>query len=121
MCIRDSHERDPYPAGVLEPDLFDLACYDLMLRRAQDPKYRKRDDDRRYELDKRGAEVRQTALNAEGKAALALREVVIGGRDVYKRQVDLLVRTAGHAHAPATAFILIDQDDAVLFALVYGA
>ena len=76
----DHHERDPYPAGVLEPDLFDLTCYDLMLRRAQDPKYRKRDNDRRYELDKRGAEVRQAALYAEGKAALALREVVIGGR-----------------------------------------
>ena len=32
--------------------------------------------------------------------------------------VDLLVGTAGHAHAPATALVLVDQDDAVLLALV---
>ena len=32
--------------------------------------------------------------------------------------VDLLVRAAGHAHAPAAALVLVDQHDAVLFALV---
>ena len=35
--------------------------------------------------------------------------------------IDLLVGTAGHAHAPAAAFVLVDQDDAVLLALVDGA
>ncbi|MCY1231524.1 hypothetical protein D9M72_439770 [compost metagenome] len=33
-------------------------------------------------------------------------------------EVDLLVRAAADAHAPAAAFLLVDQDDAVLFALV---
>src|SRR5699024_11360406 len=32
--------------------------------------------------------------------------------------VDLLVRAAGHAHAPAAALVLVDQHDAVFFALV---
>ena len=50
-----------------------------MLWRAQDPEYGKRDDDRRYELDERGAEVRQAALNTESEPALRFREVVIGG------------------------------------------
>ena len=35
--------------------------------------------------------------------------------------IDLLVGAAGDAHAPATALVLIDQDDAVLLALVDGA
>ena len=33
-------------------------------------------------------------------------------------EVDLLVRAAGHAHPPASAAVLVDQDDAVLGALV---
>src|SRR3546814_1993290 len=32
--------------------------------------------------------------------------------------VDLLVRTGRHAHAPAAALVLVDQPDAVFFALV---
>ncbi len=32
--------------------------------------------------------------------------------------IDLLVRTARHAHAPAAALVLVDEDDAVLLALV---
>src|SRR5208283_901847 len=32
--------------------------------------------------------------------------------------IDLLVRAAGDAHAPAAALVLVDQDDAVLLALV---
>ena len=32
--------------------------------------------------------------------------------------IDLLVRAAGHAHAPAAALVLIDQNDAVFLALV---
>src|SRR6185437_7117948 len=32
--------------------------------------------------------------------------------------VDLLVRAAGHAHAPPPALLLVDEDDAVLLALV---
>src|SRR5690606_405039 len=36
-------------------------------------------------------------------------------------EVDLLVRTAADAHAPAAALVLVDQDDAVLLALVDGA
>ncbi|EGF34433.1 hypothetical protein AAULH_14426, partial [Lactobacillus helveticus MTCC 5463] len=32
--------------------------------------------------------------------------------------IDLLVGAAGHAHAPAAALFLIDQDDAVFLALV---
>src|SRR5690606_19061681 len=32
--------------------------------------------------------------------------------------IDLLVRTAADAHAPAAALLLVDQDDAVLLALV---
>ena len=35
--------------------------------------------------------------------------------------VNFLVGAAGHAHAPAAALVLIDEDDAVLFALVDGA
>src|SRR5690606_34839344 len=35
--------------------------------------------------------------------------------------VDLLVRAGGDAHAPTAALVLVDQDDAVLFALVDGA
>ena len=35
--------------------------------------------------------------------------------------IDLLVGAAGNAHAPAAALVLIDQDDAVLLALVDGA
>ena len=35
--------------------------------------------------------------------------------------VDLLVGAARHAHAPAAALVLVDQDDAVLLALVDGA
>src|SRR6185312_4029893 len=35
--------------------------------------------------------------------------------------VDLLVGTSGHAHAPAAAFLLIDEHDAVFLALVDGA
>lgn len=33
-------------------------------------------------------------------------------------EIDLLVRTAGDAHPPSTAFVLVDQDDAVLLALI---
>ena len=33
-------------------------------------------------------------------------------------EVDLLVRAAGDAHPPAAALVLVDQDDAVLLALV---
>src|SRR5690606_10564601 len=32
--------------------------------------------------------------------------------------IDLLVRAPGNAHAPATAFVLVDQHDAVFLALV---
>jgi hypothetical protein len=32
--------------------------------------------------------------------------------------INLLVGAAGHAHAPATAFLLVDQNDAVFLALV---
>src|SRR5208282_371266 len=35
--------------------------------------------------------------------------------------VDLFVRAAGNAHAPAAALVLVDEDDAVLLALVDGA
>ncbi len=35
--------------------------------------------------------------------------------------IDLLVGAAGDAHAPAAALVLVDQDDAVLLALVDGA
>ena len=35
-------------------------------------------------------------------------------------EVDLLVGAAGDAHAPATAAVLVDQDDAVLGSLVHG-
>ena len=35
--------------------------------------------------------------------------------------VDLLVRAARHAHAPAAALVLVDQHDAVFLALVDGA
>ena len=35
--------------------------------------------------------------------------------------VDLLVGAARHAHAPAAALVLVDEDDAVLLALVDGA
>ena len=34
--------------------------------------------------------------------------------------VDLLVRAAGHAHAPAAALVLVHQDDAIFLALVDG-
>ena len=36
-------------------------------------------------------------------------------------EIDLLVGAARHAHAPAAALVLVDQDDAVLLALVDGA
>ena len=36
-------------------------------------------------------------------------------------EVDLLVRAAGHAVAPAAAAVLVDEDDAVLLALVHRA
>ena len=36
-------------------------------------------------------------------------------------EVDLLVRAAGHAHPPAAAAVLVDQDDAVLGPLVHRA
>ena len=39
----------------------------------------------------------------------------LAGRPVV---IDLLVRAAGDAHAPAAALVLVDQDDAVLLALV---
>ena len=32
--------------------------------------------------------------------------------------IDLLVRTAGDTHPPSAAFVLVDKDDAVLFALI---
>src|SRR5262249_42752381 len=34
--------------------------------------------------------------------------------------IDLLVRTTRYTHAPAAALVLIDENDAVLFALVDG-
>ena len=36
-------------------------------------------------------------------------------------EVDLLVRAAADAHAPAAALLLVDEDDAVLLALVHRA
>src|SRR6185503_15284114 len=35
--------------------------------------------------------------------------------------VDLLVGTAGHAHAPAAALVLVNEDDAVFLAFVDGS
>src|SRR5262249_13783215 len=35
--------------------------------------------------------------------------------------IDLLVGTAGNAHAPTAAFLLINENDSILFALVDGA
>ena len=50
------------------------------------------------------------AREAEG-ALLGLAGAVV--------EVDLLVRAAGHAHPPAAATVLVDQDDPVLLALVH--
>ena len=59
-----------------------------------------RADGRDADLDAREAE----------RALLGLAGAVV--------EVDLLVRAAGHAHPPAAAAVLVDQDDAVLGALV---
>jgi hypothetical protein len=33
-------------------------------------------------------------------------------------EIDLLVRAAGHAHTPAAALLLVDEDDTVFLALI---
>ena len=55
---------------------------------------------------------RQAGLDAREAEGALLR---FAGRPVV---VDLLVGTAGDAHAPAAALVLVDQDDAVFLALV---
>src|SRR6185503_7370606 len=59
-----------------------------------------------------GAHRRQTHLDARvaERALLGLAALVV--------EVDLLVRAAGDALAPAAAAVLVDEDDAVLLALV---
>ena len=65
------------------------------------------------------ARLRADGRLADLKARVAQRTLLGLARVVV--EVDLLVGAGGDAHAPAAALILVDQDDAVLGALVHRA
>ncbi|MNO89224.1 hypothetical protein D3C76_807020 [compost metagenome] len=67
------------------------------------------------------ADAAHAGFRADGRLAgldARIAEDALLGFAALPVEVDLLVRAAGDAHPPAAALVLVDQDDAVLFALV---
>src|SRR5690606_20277070 len=70
------------------------------------------------------ADATHAGFRADGRhAGLDAREAedALLGFSALPVVIDLLVRAAADAHAPAAALLLVDEDDAVLLALVDGA
>ncbi len=71
--------------------------------------------------DAQVADAPDAGLRADGRLAgldARIAEGALFGLAGFPVVVDLLVRATGHAHAPAAAFLLVDQHDAVFLALV---